>query len=149
MADASRSKPPQDWIHSNIVPNAGLFASGKPLVLEVGRLETKLDPGEYRISQGQYMVPLRAVIERLGGRVSWDSASRSGLIAWNGRNLTVDALQKQLKFALPDGSLETRGAEVQMIGSSLWISLRELLTTAGHLPQEARATAEERRVRTT
>ncbi|MEK4062373.1 MULTISPECIES: polysaccharide deacetylase [unclassified Paenibacillus] len=149
MAGANRSKPPQDWIHSNIVPNAGLFASGKPLVLEVGRLETKLDPGEYRISQGQYMVPLRAVIERLGGRVSWDSASRSGLIAWNGRNLTVDALQKQLKLALPDGSLETRGAEVQMIGSSLWISLRELLTTAGHLPQEARATAEERRVRTT
>lgn len=44
-AAAGRSKPSAAWIASNIMPNAGLFGPGKPLILEVGKLEAKLDPG--------------------------------------------------------------------------------------------------------
>lgn len=146
-AGLSRSKPSQAWIQSNIVPNAGLFAPGKPLVLEVGRLETKLAPGEYRISQGQYRVPLRAVIERLGGQVSWDSARKSGQISWNNRVITVDTAGKRIVLSQPDGSKETIEADVQMLGASLWIPLRELLEAAGHPPLEVGVTSGERRVK--
>jgi peptidoglycan/xylan/chitin deacetylase (PgdA/CDA1 family) len=146
-AAAGRSKPSNAWIASNILPNAGLFAPGKPLVLEVGMLEAKLAPGEFRISGGQYMVPLRAVIERLGGQVSWDSASRSGSILWNGRNINADTVNKQLTLTSDDGISASRESDVQMIGASLWLPLRELLEAAGHPLLEVKVTAEERRVK--
>lgn len=146
-AGRGRPEPSSAWIKSNIVSNAALFAPGKTLVLEVGRLETKLAPGEYRISQGQYRVPLRAVIERLGGQVSWDSAVKRGRISWNNRLITVDAAGKRMTTSLPDGSETTTAADVQMLGDSLWIPLRELLAAAGHPPLETGTTSEERRVK--
>ncbi|MNC33311.1 hypothetical protein D3C75_816990 [compost metagenome] len=146
-AAAGRTKPSKAWIASNILPNAGLFAPGKPLALEVGMLEAKLEPGEFRIIEGQYMVPLRAVIERLGGQVSWDSVSRSGSIAWNGRYVTADAVNKRLTLISDDGTSEYKQSNVEMISDSLWLPLRELLEATGHPLLEAQVTAEERRVK--
>lgn len=146
-AAADRTKPSKAWIASNILPNAGLFAPGKPLALEVGMLEAKLEPGEFRVIEGQYMVPLRAVIERLGGQVSWNAASRSGSIIWNGRHVSADAVKKRLTLTSDDGTTVYRQSNVVMIGSSLWIPLRELLEATGHPLLEARVTGGERRVK--
>lgn len=146
-AVAGRTKPSKAWIASNIIPNAELFAPGKPLMLEVGMLEARLEPGEFRISAGQYMVPLRAVIERLGGQVSWDSASRSGSIDWNGREVTADSRNNRLTFTTGDGITVSKESKVEMTGASLWVPLRELLEAAGHPLLEVKVTAEERRVK--
>ncbi|WP_340393296.1 polysaccharide deacetylase family protein [Paenibacillus sp. FSL E2-0190] len=141
-----RVKPSEAWITSNIIPNAELFAPGKPLVLEVGKLETKLAPGEYALQKGKYMVPLRAVIERLGGQISWDAGSRSGKIAWNGKDIIADVANKELLLNLPDHVQKINGASVEMIGGSIWVSLRELLETADHPPLNISVTEGERRV---
>lgn len=146
-AAAGRTKPSAAWIASNIVPNAGLFGPGKPLILEVGKLEAKLDPGEFRISNGQYIVPLRAVIERLGGRVGWDTVSRSGSVYWNGREVNADARNKRLTLTTDEGTLITRSSDIELIGSALWLPLRDLLEEAGHPLLEVNVTAEERRVK--
>ncbi|CAM4408346.1 polysaccharide deacetylase [Paenibacillus typhae] len=146
-AAAGRTRPSAAWIASNIVPNEGLFGPGKPLMLEVGKLEVKLDPGEFRISNGQYIVPLRAVIERLGGRVGWDTVSRSGSVYWNGREVNADAANKRLTLTSGDGTLITRNSDIELIGSSLWLPLRDLLEEAGHPLLEVRVTEEERRVK--
>ncbi|WP_339244649.1 polysaccharide deacetylase [Paenibacillus sp. FSL F4-0243] len=143
-----RKKPSEAWVASNITPNAELFAPGKPLILEVGKLETKLNPGEYSVRNGQYMVPLRAVIERLGGRVSWDVNSRSGEIDWNGKAVIADVMNKQLILNHPDKGQKTIDARVEMIGGSIWVSLRELLETTGHPPLNISVTEVERRVKT-
>lgn len=143
----ARSKPSADWIASNINPNIELFAPGKPLVLEVGKLEAKLNPGEYAIHKGQYLVPLRAVVERLGGQVSWDAISRSGNVSWNGKELLVDVENEQLISKLPNGAQKTTGARVEMIGGSIWVSLRELLEDSAHPPMEISVTEVERRVK--
>ncbi|UQZ37542.1 polysaccharide deacetylase [Paenibacillus sp. PK3_47] len=145
-AGKNRTKPSASWISSNITPNAALFGSGKPLYVEVGRQEVKLAPGEYRVMNGQYLVPLRAVIERLGGQVGWDAASRSSRIVWNGLIITADADRKQLTLSQPAGGEKTAQSGVQLLGSSLWIPLRELLEATGHAPVEAKVTALERRV---
>ncbi len=146
-AAAGRTRPSAAWIASNIVPNEGLFGPGKPLMLEIGKLEAKLDPGEFRISNGQYIVPLRAVIERLGGRVGWDTVSRSGSVYWNGREVNADAANKRLTLTSGDGTLITRNSDIELIGSSLWLPLRDLLEEAGHPLLEVRVTEEERRVK--
>lgn len=142
-----RSKPSSAWIASNINPNAELFTSGKPLALEVGKLETKLKPGEYAIHEGQYMVPLRAVIERLGGQASWDAVSRSGKVTWNGKELTVDVKNELLISKLPNGIQKVTNTSVKMIGGSIWISLRDLLDSSAHPPLAIGVTEVERRVK--
>ncbi len=147
-SNLGRLKPSEAWIASNITPNAELFSPGKPLVLEVGKLETKLKPGEYSVQNGQYMVPLRVVIERLGGRVSWDADSRSGKITWNGKDIVADVANKDLILNLSDNVQKTIDARVEMIGGSIWVSLRELLETAGHPPLNISVTEVERRVKT-
>ncbi|WP_228745380.1 polysaccharide deacetylase [Paenibacillus sp. S150] len=143
---AGRAQPSQAWIAANIIPNRELFTPGKTLALEVGLLETKLLPGEYSISDGQYMVPLRALVERLGGQVSWDAASRSAGIVWNGRTVEADTLRKQLIVTDADGRQQIRSADVQIIGSSVWVPLRAVLEAVGHPPLTAAVNAEERRV---
>ncbi|MNC19007.1 hypothetical protein D3C75_669300 [compost metagenome] len=146
-AAEERIKPSAAWIASNITPNAGLFGPGKPLILEVGKQEVKLDPGEYRIRKGQYVVPLRAVIERLGGRVGWDTVNRSGSVWWNGREVSADAGNKRLTLISGDGTHVTRESDVELIGSALWLPLRDLLEESGHPLLEVKVTAEERRVK--
>ncbi|MFC3750400.1 polysaccharide deacetylase family protein [Paenibacillus sp. GCM10012306] len=146
-ASLNRAKPSNAWIASNILPNAALFQPGRTLALEVGLLETKLNPGEYSIINGQYMVPLRAVVERLGGQVKWDQTSRSGQVIWNGRTLTADVSRGELVFSLPGGAQEKRAARVEIIGGSIWVPLRELLETAGHPLEAISATSGERRVK--
>ncbi|WP_246188210.1 polysaccharide deacetylase [Paenibacillus tengchongensis] len=143
-----RVPPSAAWVAANIVPNARLFASGQPLVLEVGLQEARLEPGEYRIEQGRYLVPLRAVIERLSGEVGWDAAARRGRVVWNSRSFTADAQKQRFAAALPQGTEEIHQADIRLIGSSLWVPLRELLEMGGHPLRQAGVTAEERRVRT-
>ncbi|QQZ63177.1 polysaccharide deacetylase family protein [Paenibacillus sonchi] len=147
-AGAGHAQPSKAWIAANILPNLELFTPGKALALEVGLLEAKLLPGEYTISGGQYKVPLRAAVERLGGKVSWEVSSRSGRVVWNGRTILADAAHQQLTVTDGDGRQQIRSADVQLIGSSLWVSLRGLLDAAGHPPLTAAVTAEERRVKT-
>jgi peptidoglycan/xylan/chitin deacetylase (PgdA/CDA1 family) len=146
-AELGRAQPSKAWVASNILPNAGLFGTGRTLALEVGMMETKLNPGEYKVINGQYRVPLRAVVERLGGKVSWDKDSRSGRVVWNGRTLAADVAERNLTLTLPDGTRETRSAKVDMIGGSIWVPLRDLLETAGHPLQSVSANGEERRVK--
>ncbi|MBP2114977.1 polysaccharide deacetylase [Paenibacillus silagei] len=145
-ASLQRSKPSQDWISANIAPNAELFAPGKALALEIGRMEIKLKPGEYRLQDGQYYVPLRATVERLGGRVGWDADTRSAAVSWNGRSMTLDSQKQEVGIHWPDGTAEYRAAQVQLQGSYLWVPLRMLLEAAGHPGAEAFVNAEERRV---
>ncbi|ASA25563.1 polysaccharide deacetylase [Paenibacillus donghaensis] len=140
-----RPAPSTVWVASNIMPNAELFAAGKPLVLEVGKLETKLDPGEYRIIDGHYIVPLRAVVERLGGAVGWNAASHTGLVRWNGRSVTADVRNGELLLSGPDG-MHSTSASMEMISGSIWVPLRSLLGATGHPPLKLSTSAAERRV---
>ncbi|QUL55587.1 polysaccharide deacetylase family protein [Paenibacillus tritici] len=146
-AALKRGKPSQDWISANIVPNAQLFAPGTDLALEIGRMETKLKPGEYRVQDGQYYVPLRATVERLGGRVGWNAATRSGTVIWNGRSVTLSSETQEIGILRLDGTAEYQAAQVQLLGESLWVPLRTLLEAAGHPGAESVVSAEERRVK--
>ena len=142
-----RTKPSVSWIASNITANSALFQVEKPLVLEVGNQEIKLKAGEYRIDQGQYIVPMRAVIERLGGKANWDVELHSGKATLNGRSFLADVKNKELIFDGVNGEPSIRKGKVEMMGGVIWISLRDLLEIVEHPPLAASVTSEERRVK--
>ncbi|WP_238656119.1 polysaccharide deacetylase [Paenibacillus piscarius] len=142
-----RAKPSEAWITANIVPNAALVTPGKALALEVGGAKARLEPGEYRVEDGQYVVPLRTAVERLGGAVGWNAEERSGTVLWNGRSLTLDSVRQEISIRSQDGKAELIPASVQLIDSSLWVPLRALLEAAGHPPVEATVHADVRIVK--
>lgn len=142
-----RPKPSEAWITANIVPNAVLVTPGKALALEVGGTKARLEPGEYRVQNGQYVVPLRTAVERLGGAVGWNAAERSGTVLWNGRSLTLDSVRQEIGIRGQDGKARLIPASVQLIDSSLWVPLRALLEAAGHPPVEATVHADVRIVK--
>ncbi|WP_223879952.1 polysaccharide deacetylase [Paenibacillus spiritus] len=151
---AKRTPPSAAWIAGHIASNAELFADGRPLVLEVGMMQTTLASGEYTVRDGHYAVPLRAAVERLGGCVSWDAASRTARAEWNGRLLTADPAGGAVRItgkgdpgATAVVLREQNGDGAFMRGDTVWIPLRTLLGGMGHPILETVSGREEQRVK--
>ncbi|WIV19721.1 polysaccharide deacetylase family protein [Paenibacillus polygoni] len=116
-------QPSKEWINNHITENAALFGTGPSLVIEAGKLVTKLAPGEYQEVEGELLVPLRVLVERYGGTVKWNGTDRYAAVKWAGNEITVDPAQQLLD------SIEGR---VEMRSGSLWVSLRDLLSAADY-----------------
>lgn len=116
-------QPSKEWISNNIAPNAALFGEGPSLVVEAGKLMTKLAPGEYQLEDGQLMVPLRVIVERYGGTVKWNNTDRSAAVKWAGN---------EIKVSLDNQLLASTEGRVEMKSGNLWISLRDLLSAANY-----------------
>lgn len=127
-----RIKPAEAWIEANVLPNAALFASGKKLVVEAGMLQASLQPGEYRVEDGRYIVPLRSVVERFGGRVSWSAGTHSGQAELNGRKITADTASGRLTLTGAGPEQEAISSGVVLDGGAIWLPLRDLLEATGH-----------------
>ncbi|NGM85530.1 polysaccharide deacetylase family protein [Paenibacillus sp. 7124] len=129
---SGRIKPAEAWIEANVLPNAALFAPGKKLVVEAGMLQASLQPGEYRIEDGRYIVPLRSVVERFGGRVNWSAGTHSGQAELNGREITADTASGRLTLTGAGPEQEAISSGVVLEGGAIWLPLRDLLEAAGH-----------------
>ncbi|AWB46792.1 polysaccharide deacetylase [Paenibacillus sp. CAA11] len=115
-----RISPSEAWVSTHIVPNAALFANAPALAVAVGSVETRLAAGEYRISEGgAYVVPVRAMMERLGAYVSWNPLRQEAEISWEDHEPLI---------------LRPEQFEVQ--GDAIWMPLRTLLELSGHTIRE-------------
>lgn len=144
-----RAQPSQEWIATHIVPNAGIFAQSKDLVLEVGRMETKLQSGEYQIVEGKIMVPVRVTMERLGGRVKWDQEHKLALIDMNSDSLQIDITTNKWTNTETDTQEQGKNIAVTMRGGSMWAPLREMLQFTGHPAQSIQINDKEYRIKAT
>lgn len=151
LAAASKIKtkpaPSKAWIESHIEPNAALFGPGEPLYVEAGGVATKLAAGEYELTDGQYMVPLRSTMERLGAKVSWDGQSQSAVIVWGDATVIIEPLKETLVSKGVEVSSPLTPVQFSRKNNSLWISLRPLLEATGHPIVSFEAGREERRVK--
>ncbi|WP_249435940.1 polysaccharide deacetylase [Paenibacillus sp. Marseille-Q4541] len=116
-------QPSKEWINNHIAPNRALFGAGPSLVIEAGKLVTKLAPGEYQEKQDQLLVPLRVIVERYGGTVKWNGADRIATATWAGNEIKVNP-DKQL--------LAGEEGRVEMKSGAIWVSLRDLLSAANY-----------------
>ncbi|WP_238546347.1 polysaccharide deacetylase [Paenibacillus sp. TCA20] len=122
-----RFQPSSKWINNVIAPNAELFEEGPALVIEAGKQVAELKYGEYRLENGQYIVPLREVIEKFGGTVKWNTAERSADTVF-GTNIIKVKPDEQLVTASEGGyAAET---DIYMENGVMWLPLRSLLNAA-------------------
>ncbi|AJS61755.1 polysaccharide deacetylase [Paenibacillus sp. IHBB 10380] len=143
-----RVQPSQAWIATHIVPNAGIFTQSKDLILQVGRMETKLQSSEYRVVEGKIMVPVRLTMERLGGRVTWDQEHKLAAIDMNSVSLQIDMATGKWITMRTDKQEQINNISVTMRGGTMWAPLRELLQSTGHSTQSIHMNEQERRIKT-
>ncbi|GGH38699.1 polysaccharide deacetylase [Paenibacillus segetis] len=147
MKSKNRVNPSAAWVQSHVAPNAELFGSAKSLFVEVGGIETKLSSGEYELQNGQYIVPLRATMERLGANVRWNHKDRRAVISWGQASVTLDTANSIMAVSVPGQPLSQDRVTVEMRDGSLWIPLRKLLQATGHEVAAVTSNAEEIRVK--
>lgn len=132
MKKRHRTIPSDAWVKANVVPNAALFGPDLPLTVEAGGVQTRLESGEYRLRDGQYLVPLRTTMERLGAKVHWNGDNQQAVVVWGNAKVTFDPKtgtatsehtgKPQVKYDL----IYERKNE------SLWVPLRILMKATGH-----------------
>ncbi|SDX16860.1 polysaccharide deacetylase [Paenibacillus sp. PDC88] len=120
-------QPSSKWINNVIAPNAELFEEGPALVIEAGKQVAELKFGEYRLENGQYIVPLREVIEKFGGSVKWNTTERSAETVFGNRAITVRADEQMVTVSEHGYTAET---DIYMENGVLWLPLRSLLNAA-------------------
>ncbi|PCL89550.1 polysaccharide deacetylase [Paenibacillus lautus] len=123
------SQPSQQWVREHVAVNAALFGTGRTLAVEFGGLETAFAAGEYKLVDGRLMVPLRALVERLGGSVSWKSHNKTVQVTLAGNRWEADPVGGLL-FPMQTGGKPV-SSDVHLIGGTAWIPLREALDFSG------------------
>ncbi|KOP65018.1 polysaccharide deacetylase [Bacillus sp. FJAT-18019] len=123
------SQPSKQWITEHVAINAALFESGRMLAVEFGGMETAFAAGEYRMVDGRLMVPLRSLVERLGGSVSWKSHTKTVQVTLAGKRWEADPVGGLL-YPMQTGERPV-SSEIHLIGGTAWIPLREALDFSG------------------
>ncbi|MGF7049407.1 peptidoglycan/xylan/chitin deacetylase (PgdA/CDA1 family) [Paenibacillus sp. DS2015] len=143
-----RVQPSQEWIATHIVPNAGIFTQSKDLILQVGGMETKFQSSEYQIVDGKIMVPVRATMERLGGRVKWDQQHKLAVIEMNSVLVQIDMITGNWINTRMGKQEQSKIITVTMKAGVMWAPIRELLQFTGHPTQSIHTNDTERMIKT-
>lgn len=146
IAKKNRPAPSPEWVASNVVPNAALFEPELPLTVEAGGVQMRLAAGEYETQDGQYLAPVRTVMERLGAEVYWSEATQSAFIFWGDVSVIADTRRGVLTAEHQDGAMAEWEVTFDRKAQALWIPLRPLLEAVNHPIVETVSTATERRV---
>ncbi|MED5020672.1 polysaccharide deacetylase [Paenibacillus chibensis] len=145
-----RGAPSAEWVQSHVAGNSALFANAKPLRLEVGGMETTLQSGEYLYEDGRYMVPVRAVAERLGGTAAWNAQTQTvdvTLSADTGTTLHIDTRSGLISVSSSGKAGAGEPTSVSIMNDAVWVPVRDLFEKAGYMKINASETGEERRIK--
>ncbi|SMF90624.1 Peptidoglycan/xylan/chitin deacetylase, PgdA/CDA1 family [Paenibacillus uliginis N3/975] len=125
-----QEQPGSRWIAENVAHNAALFKQGRTLAVDMGGLATEFAPGEYRMENGKFMVPLRSAVERLGGGVFWKAESRTVQVSLTDARWEADPIKGTMTLSGIRG--KTAVSEVKFIGHTVWVPIRDVLEISGH-----------------
>ncbi|MEC2346824.1 stalk domain-containing protein, partial [Paenibacillus barengoltzii] len=87
---------------------------------------------EYELRDGQYVAPVRLVMERLGAEVYWSVATQSAFINWGDAYIVADTRRGVLTAIRQDGTSVEWEVTFERKAQALWIPLRPLLEALGH-----------------
>lgn len=147
LQNKAQTAPSLAWIEQNITPNADLFGPGQPLIIEAGGVETRLEAGEYLLLNGQYQVPVRTVMERLGAKVKWDPLNKTAIVIWGDVRVHVDTRKEMIQAVQGETTARLSPVNITRRSSSLWIPLRSLLESSGQTIVSVASDGQERRVK--
>jgi len=118
---------PRELAEANGISNPSIIHAGQELKVRMVQLYADGTPvatdTPVTISNGQTIAPFRAIVERFGGKVAWDSATRSATGSARGRSIAVTIGSDQAKV---DGGAVTMGAPAELRNDRTVVPLRFL-----------------------
>lgn len=102
-----------------------------PLQIALGDVEVQLTPEQYRLEEGRYQVPLRAVIEAMGGHIEWQGTDRTAVARYGMYRAEYDFSQHELR--MKDGGKETvyHMPPMELREGTVYVPLQETLELLG------------------
>jgi len=100
-----------------------------------GATRQEIDPGRGTVPliiDGRTVVPIRAIVESMGGTVGWDDATQQITISVNGHNISMWLNQKNLTV---DGKSQTMDVAPVSINSRTMVPIRFVAENAGCVVQ--------------
>ncbi|WII38298.1 polysaccharide deacetylase [Paenibacillus thiaminolyticus] len=129
----ARSPVSSAWIEANVQPvNVSGPVNPEPkMVMDVhtdqGSLH--LEPDQFLSHEDTTYVPLRMLVQQLGGTVRWNAEANRVDVDWNGKGAGFDLTGAQIVFA--DEDEETVPLKAVTERSLTWVPLRDVLNVFG------------------
>lgn len=103
-----------------------------PLSIYMGTETLKLEGDRYAFRNDRFYVPLRALVESMGGSVEWREESRQAVVSYGLRRITYDLSEQSITSSAP-GTEDKRLvlADISLIDSKLIVPLRQTVELLG------------------
>ncbi|WP_248929777.1 polysaccharide deacetylase [Paenibacillus hamazuiensis] len=103
-----------------------------PLTLQLGGLRWQMDEGGYLFKDGRFLVPLRQLIERMGGMVVWEDKSRTAVAGYGLYRLRYDTARHELLMMKPGFRFKKFSmAQMELHDGYLFVPLRTTVEMLG------------------
>ncbi|WP_165452797.1 polysaccharide deacetylase [Paenibacillus thalictri] len=103
-----------------------------PLLLQLGERRLELKGEEYIARQDRVDVPLRRLIEEIGGRVKWDDARMTATVVYGSSRIDFDLPRHEIRLKRPEYKISTFSlAPMELSNGSLMVPLRTTLELLG------------------
>lgn len=91
-----------------------------------------MEPGQYEFRYDRFAVPLRGLMERIGGDVAWDEQRRVAVVRLGGKIVEYDPIGRTVSERLPGGSANIHHmADVRLVNGEIRVPLRATVELFG------------------
>ncbi|TMV44447.1 polysaccharide deacetylase [Paenibacillus mesophilus] len=119
-----------------------------PLGLHFDDSALTLEPSEYSFRDGKFYVPLRTLVETMGGRVEWRENSRQAIASYGLHQVAYDLPNRSIAASFPSKPDERLAlADISLIDNKLMVPLRLAVELLGGEIADYTIDADRREVR--
>ncbi|UHA71818.1 polysaccharide deacetylase family protein [Paenibacillus sp. 481] len=97
------------------------------LVIQTDQGDIRFAPNQFKTVNEQTYVPLRQLIEQLGGQVGLDSETNLLQIEWNEQTYVLDVTGNTIEQQQPTEGALRQALDIQAESEVVWVSLRQML----------------------
>jgi len=102
-----------------------------PLTLLMDDRIVRLESGTYQFRDERFYVPLRLLVESMGGRVEWDGDSRRATVHYGMYTAVYDLKRKTIGLKSPSGDRTIHLASMELRDGSIIVPLRHTVELLG------------------
>jgi hypothetical protein len=100
--------------------------------LHIGQSTLRMESSEYAFRGGRHFVPLRVLVEALGGHVGWTEATNEVTVRYGLRTIVYDVNHHAYSLSTPWGPEKTYTmAEFGLISGEIAVPLRDTVEMLG------------------
>ncbi|MFE5324254.1 polysaccharide deacetylase family protein [Paenibacillus sp. NPDC056579] len=118
-----------------------------PLLLSLGGKDVLLDPEQYRMAEGSYQVPLRVLIEGMGGHIEWKQEERTAVARYGMYRAEYDFSRHELRMMDSGKETSYHLPQMELREGTVYVPLQDTVELLGCRVTEEEESKEMKHVR--